>query len=550
MSGHSRRSFVRDVALVGGAAAVLPAVAAIPAAADQTDTPATTTDVTPASATTAEPVVAIGPADRRYPDVTWGSNRRWVGTPDTVQLVSTADQVLAAVQQAVNSGKGFAVRSGGHCYEDFVTNNGVRTVIDLGGLNSVGYDATRRVFWVEPGARLGEVYKKLYRQWGVTLPGGSCPTVGVGGHVAGGGYGPLSRKHGLIVDHLWGVEVVVVDAYGRASKVVATREANDPNRSLWWAHTGGGGGSFGVVTRYLFRSPDATGTNPADQLPKPPSEVLIANVTWNWADLNETSFSRILRNFGQWYEANSAPDSPYATLFSQLKPQHISAGSFSMTTQIDASVPNADALLDAYLAAVNAGTGVNYQVTDRRKISWLHAVTQWPGFTGTDTSTRFKAKSAYMRRGFTDANLQAFWTNMTRSDYSGPASLVMITAFGGKINTVGTSDTATAQRDSILKLHYVSFWTDAAEDDAHVGWVRSLYQDVYAASGGVPASNADTDGCFINYADADLVDPRYNASGIPWSELYFKGNYRQLQSVKAQWDPKNLFSHSLSIKAV
>ncbi|MEI5007660.1 BBE domain-containing protein [Streptomyces sp. PmtA] len=346
------------------------------------------------------------------------------------------------------------------------------------------------------------------------------------------------------------MELVVVDASGKASKVVATREADDPNRSLWWAHTGGGGGNFGVVTRYLFRSPNATGNTPSELLPKPPSEVIVSNVTWSWSDMTEAAFTRLLRNFGKWYESNSAPGSPYATLFSQLKPQHRSAGSFSMTTQIDASAPNAAALLDSYLAAVNEGTGVAYRVDDRRKISWLHAVTQWPGFTGTDTTTRFKGKSAYMRRGFTDANLKAFWKHMTRTDYAHPASLVMITSYGGRTNSVAAADTAVPQRDSILKLHYVSFWTNPADDATHLNWVRSFYQDVYAASGGVPAGNADTDGCFINYADADLADPRHNASGIPWHELYFKSGYRQLQTVKAQWDPKNLFSHALSIRAV
>ncbi|REE99657.1 FAD-dependent oxidoreductase [Thermomonospora umbrina] len=539
MPGHSRRAFFRDVALIGGATALLPAV-----------TERTSASAAVAAGEAGSTVVTIRPGDRRYPDLTWGSNQRWVGTPDNVELVGTSAHVLTAVQQAVNGGKGFAVRSGGHCYEDFVANDRVRTVIDLAGLNAIGYDETRRVFHVEPGARLGDVYRTLYREWGVTLPGGSCPTVGVGGHVAGGGYGPLSRRHGLIVDHLWGVELVVVDSAGRASKVVATREIGDPNRGLWWAHTGGGGGGFGVVTRYLFRSPNVTGTAPADQLPKPPSEVIISNVSWSWSDMTEVAFTRLLRNFGRWYEANSSPDSPYAALFSQLKPQHRSAGSFSMTTQIDAAAPNAAALLDSYLAAVNEGTGVEFRVDDRRKISWLHAVTQWPGFTGTDTTTRFKGKSAYMRRGFTDANLRAFWRHMTRTDYAHPASLVMITAYGGRTNAVAAADTAVPQRDSILKLHYVSFWTDPAEDAAHLNWVRSLYQDVYAASGGVPAPNADTDGCFINYADADLADPRLNASGIPWHELYFKSGYRRLQTVKAQWDPKNLFHHSLSIKAV
>ncbi|HET9257222.1 MAG TPA: hypothetical protein VFO16_18765 [Pseudonocardiaceae bacterium] len=72
----------------------------------------------------------------------------------------------------------------------------------------------------------------------------------VGGHVSGGGWGMLCRQYGLIIDHLYAVEVVVVDATGKARTVVATRERNDPNRDLWWARTGGGGNSFGVVTRY------------------------------------------------------------------------------------------------------------------------------------------------------------------------------------------------------------------------------------------------------------------------------------------------------------
>ncbi|WP_420497331.1 FAD-binding oxidoreductase [Parafrankia sp. FMc2] len=536
MPGDSRRAFLRGVALAGGGVAVLPAATTRAAAAAAAPAPGSA------------PVV-IRPGDRQFPDLNWGSNQRWVGSPETIQLISSADQAQAAVQRAVDSGTAFAVRSGGHCYEDFVSNRRVRTVLDLSGLNRVGFDEARRVFTVEPGARLGDIYRTLYRQWGVALPGGSCPTVGAGGHIAGGGYGPLSRRHGLIVDHLWGVEVVVVDRAGRASAVVATRERDDPNRALWWAHTGGGGGNFGVVTRYLFRSPGVTGTSPADQLPRPPSEVIVATVTWSWSDLDEAAFSRILRNFGRWYEANSSPDSPYATLFSQLKPQHAAAGSFSMTTQIDASVPRAGALLDSYLAAVNEGTGVRYRVDERRTISWLHAATQWPGFTGTDTTTRFKGKSAYMKRGFSDANLRAFYRHMTRTDYAHPASLVMITSYGGRINTVPTADTAVPQRDSVLKLHYVSFWTDPAEDAVHLNWVRSLYRDVYAATGGVPAPGPDTDGCFINYADADLADPVHNTSGIPWHELYFKAGYPKLRTAKAQWDPKNLFTHSLSIQA-
>jgi hypothetical protein len=90
----------------------------------------------------------------------------------------------------------------------------------------------------------------------------------MGGHVVGGAFGFLCRQLGLAADYLYAVEVVTVDEAGRASSVIAARETSDPNRELWWAHTGAGGGNFGIVTRYWFRSPDASGDDPARLLPR------------------------------------------------------------------------------------------------------------------------------------------------------------------------------------------------------------------------------------------------------------------------------------------
>ncbi|MGX4653941.1 FAD-binding oxidoreductase [Micromonospora sp. SCSIO 07396] len=529
MPNLSRRSLIAGAAAVTGSLAVPDRSAAAPLA----------------------PVpgpVDVTPSDPRYADLTWGTNRRWVGTPDHIVLAGSANHVLHAVQSAVTAGRRIAIRSGGHCYENFVTASDIRVVIDLSLLDDVSYDSARRAFAVEPGALLGDVYKRLYKTWGVTIPGGSCPTVGIGGHIAGGGYGPLSRRHGLTVDHLYAVEVVVVDANGTARKVVASREPNDPNRDLWWAHTGGGGGNFGVVTKYWFRSPGATGSDPAMLLPCPPSEVLVSTVGWSWADLDQAAFSRLLRNFGRFYEENSTPDSPYATLFSQLKPQHKSAGSFAMTSQIDAAVPGAQQLLADYVAAVGEGVGVAPTVLEARRISWLHAATQWPGFTATDVSTRFKAKSAYLRRGFTEPQIAAFHRHLTRGDYHHPVSLVMITSYGGALNSVAPDATAVAQRDSVIKLHYVSFWTEEDQDAANISWIREFYRDVYADTGGVPVPNGVTDGAFINYADVDVADPAWNNSGVSWARLYYKDNYPRLQAVKARFDPRDVFRHALSVR--
>jgi aclacinomycin oxidase len=113
----------------------------------------------------------------------------------------------------------------------------------------VYYDAERGAVAVEAGATVGETFRTLFENWGTVIPLGEYPEIGMGGHVVGGAFGFLCRQLGLAADYLYAVEVVTVDKGGRASRVVATREASDPHRDLWWAHTGGGGGNFGVVTR-------------------------------------------------------------------------------------------------------------------------------------------------------------------------------------------------------------------------------------------------------------------------------------------------------------
>ncbi|GAA2601516.1 FAD-binding protein [Actinomadura fulvescens] len=489
----------------------------------------------------------VTPDDPRYPDLVWGANQRWIGAPEAVHVAGSTGDVAKIVRAAVRAGRRIAVRSGGHCYENFVGDPAVRVVLDLSRLDEVTYDPRRRAFAVEAGATLGDVYRGLYKDWGVTIPGGSCPTVGVGGHIAGGGFGPLSRSLGLTVDHLAAVEVVVVDADGGVRTVLATRAASDPHHDLWWAHTGGGGGNFGVVTRYWFRSPGATGDDAGSLLPRPPSEVLVSTVAWGWPTVNETSFARLLKNFGTFHERNSSPGSPYAAMFSQFNLTHKSAGGFAVTTQIDARTPNAERLLDDYLAAVNEGVGVPTLVLERRRLPWLHAATQWPGFAATDTTTRFKGKSAYLRKGLSDEQIAAFHKHLTRADYHNPTAIVMLMSHGGKVNTVAPGATAVAQRDSVIKANYIGFWTDQARDDEHVAWVRDFYRDVYADTGGVPVPGDRTDGCFINYADADLADPKWNGSQVAWHRLYYKDNYPRLQQVKARWDPRNVFHHALSI---
>ncbi|GHB09479.1 hypothetical protein [Streptomyces chryseus] len=143
--------------------------------------------------------------------------------------------------------------------------------------------------------------------------------------------------------------------------------------------------------------------------------------------------------------------------------------------------------------------------------------------------------------GFTEHRIDAIHRHLTDPDYSNPDALVQVDSYGGAINTVGAEDTAVPQRSSVLKLQYQAYWTwdtdadrngvldyrDAEKDSGiaapHLRWIRNFYQDVYGPTGGVPAvadpafpatKNANTDGCYINYPDVDLLDvQRLNTSG-------------------------------------
>jgi hypothetical protein len=360
------------------------------------------------------------------------------------------------------------------------------------------------------------------------------------------------------------VEVVVVDTAGRVRTVVATRETDDPNRDLWWGHTGGGGGNFGVVTRYWFRSPGATGSAPASQLMSPPGTVLMSAVQIPWGQLTEAGFTRLMKNFGAWHEKNSAPDSPYAKLASLFLVSHQAFGSMGMVTVIDAAVPDARRLIDDYLAAITEGAGVTPEGATRhmgevgmpsgfaepREVPWLQAIR----FVGTsnlavnDPTLRSAYKSAYMRTSMSDAQVATLYRYLSGPDYLNPDTMVALISFGGQVNAVPHDATATAQRDSVMKLCWQAFWRDAGDDGFNLSWTRHVFRDFFADTGGAPVPGTSADGCYINYPDNDMADPAWNRSGVPWHTLYYKGNYPRLRQVKRRWDPSNFFQHHLSIE--
>lgn len=495
-----------------------------------------------ASATT------VTPEDPRYPSLLEGYNHRFRPAPELVRIPTSTDQVVEAVEEAVAAGQRITVRSGGHCFEDFSAAPDTGVLLDLSQLSDVYHDAERRAVVIGSGATLGRVYAALFKNWAVTIPGGACFEVGAGGHILAGGYGHLSRRDGLVVDHLYAVEVVVVDGSGRARAVVATREPDDPHRDLWWAHTGGGGGSFGVVTRFWMRSPGTDSRDPAQLLPRAPAEVHRRDVYWSWESMTGNRLAALLRNYCGWYEQNSIPGTAATQLWSNLIVTHRSSGMFGMTAVVDDARPEADALLEELVSAVTAGVGGGVAMDDQQIVPWWSAWMpsyNWPS----DPRGRYKHKAGLLRGSYREPQLAAICHYLTDPEYQNPTACLVLTGYGGQVNAVGPDQTAVAQRDCVLKASYsAAMWQAPEEDGMHIDWVRRYYRDVYAETGGVPVPDGTNAGSYIGYPDVDLADPTWNRSGVDWSHLYYLDNSSRLARVKAHYDPRDVFRHRLSIR--
>ena len=144
--------------------------------------------------------------DTRYDTLKRGHNLRWPASAadgvGRIEICETAEDAADALQRIVSAGSRPTVRSGGHCYEDFFANNPDGALLDLSLLSQTNPPGTGAPYKIGAGTQLWQAYTELYKRYGVTIPGGTCGSVGAGGHISGGGYGPLSRLHGLTVDWL------------------------------------------------------------------------------------------------------------------------------------------------------------------------------------------------------------------------------------------------------------------------------------------------------------------------------------------------------------
>jgi FAD/FMN-containing dehydrogenase len=475
-------------------------------------------------------------------------NKRFRARPEYVRVVTSTSDVVAALDEAVAHGKRVVATSGGHCLEGFVSDPEVQVIIDVSPMKRVHYDAQKRAVAIEAGATVGEAFRELSQHWGVVVPLGEYPGIGMGGHVAGGAFGFLCRELGLAADYLYAVEVVTVDEHGRARPVVATREESDPHRELWWAHTGGGAGNFGIVTRYWLRSVGAAGHEPSALLPRAPESVTTFKVEWSWDAFDAASFARLVRNHGTWAERSSAPNGPSASLWTLLQLHRKQLGKI-ITRGVTTAGEAAEKQIADYLAALTDGVSAPSQ-PDLQRLSWLDfALNPFPDlFTMPPGGVSTKMKDALLKARLDDRQIGVVFDYLTRADHDVMGGMFGLASYGGRINAVEPLATASAHRDCILTTACNTGWLDPRDEEKNLAWVRAFYRELFADTGGVPAPGVRAGGALINHPDSDLADATLNTSGVPWFELYYRASYPRLQRIKAKWDPRNVFRHALSIQ--
>ncbi len=183
------------------------------------------------------------PDDASYNDLRRSFSRN--GSPSVIVQVKSNEDIANAIQYAVDHDLKLSVRSGGHGFSGLSTNEG-GLIIDLAHFNSVELlEEAQHLVRVGAGAKWGSVAEKL-AEYGLALSSGDTSSVGVGGLTLGGGIGWLVRKYGLTIDSMVGADIVTAD--GRALHL-----SKQENADLFWAIRGGGG-NFGVVTAFEFRA--------------------------------------------------------------------------------------------------------------------------------------------------------------------------------------------------------------------------------------------------------------------------------------------------------
>ncbi len=426
-------------------------------------------------------------------------NMRFDGfLPSLVARPVDASDTRAAVRWAVGNGVPLRVKSGGHSYAGYSTQSG-GMVLDMRNMAGISVNTRNRTATIGAGAQLIDVYAPLAAR-GVTIPAGSCPSVGIAGHALGGGMGLAGRQFGLTADNLLSAQIVTAD--GR----VRTASANS-NPDLYWALRGGGGGNFGVVTSFTFRVHAVPRTVAGFEVFWPWSRAADALAAWQaWAPYARSQLTSIFHLNGGGGSTSVAVSGQYFGPASDLG---------RLLGPLIASGGRITTFNDGYLRMQQIWAGCS-----NISLTACHTAGTRPG--GTLGRESFQAKSDYVSRQLPAAarNLLVRATEARAS--IGGSGAILFDSYGGAINRVSPGATAFVHRSVLFCMQYLSY-------NGGGSWLSSTYSKMFPYV---------TGGAYLNYTDPDLKG---------WQTAYYGSNYRRLLEVKQDVDPHKFFTFPQAI---
>jgi len=507
-----RRTFLRGTSVLGSGVVIGAAVAGCSGSSSHNTSGSTSTSTTEHGPPDWSKLAAslsgtlLLPTDSGYSAAGHLYNSVYTQQAAAIAQCQSAGDVQRCLSFARDADVQVAARSGGHGYAAYSSCPGL--VIDVTNLQGVSV-GSGGLATVGSGTILIDVYSQLAAQ-GRLLPGGSCPTVGIAGLALGGGIGVFGRAYGLTSDQLQTVEVVTADG-------VLRRCGPNSDEDLYWACRGGGGGNFGVVTSFGFR------THPV------PEAITLFTLEWPWGGADD-----VLDAWVRWIP--SAPDELWANcqLYSSGS---VGGGLVKVTGVFVGSVSACNAALAPLTSAVGTSTTYNFVGPE----DYLTATMIEAGCEGKPVAqcadparSPFVAKSSYIGGALPAGTVRTITSALSSFPASlpGAAAGVVFDGYGGVINTVGAGDTAFVHRSAVSCAQYSITYPGApptqSQTSAAADWLDHL-QQAFA-----PVSQ----GSYQNYIDPTLTD---------WQQAYYGSNLSRLQQVKRKYDPDDTFHFAQSV---
>jgi hypothetical protein len=427
----------------------------------------------------------IAPGDEGYDDarkVTSGAIDR---RPAVIVKVADADDVQAVVKVARDTGLELAIRSGGHSAAGHSVSDG-GIVLDLSDMKAIDIDVEGRTAWAETGLTAAE-YTAAVGEHGLVTGFGDTGSVGIGGITLGGGIGYLVRAFGMTIDDLLAAELVTAD--GRLVRVDADAEPD-----LFWAIRGGGG-NFGVATRFQFR---------LHELPSIVGGMLILPATPETVEGFITAATAAPDELSTIANVMPCPPMPFVP-----EEQHgklvimallayagdTPSGERAIAPLRALATPIADMVHPMPYGEIYPPEDPDYHPTAVARTLFL------------DHVDRHDAELIVER--------------LTKSDAA--MRVVQLRVLGGAMARIPSDATAFAHRDSKIMVSVAAFYDGPEDQVVRETWVADLARDI----------EQDDPGAYVNFV-GDEGEERVHAAypGRTWDRL---------AAIKARVDPTNLF---------